>query len=354
MMRAIQELDSFKDSLFFDYFKQQPIGFMDIGARGGAHSVVEPLHSFVSYLGFELDQAECDALNADETLKKHWNQFEVLPYALAKEAGLRTLNILSSPNNTSLLKLNEKFVQRYSMHPDKWTMVKECELTTTPLDHIMYDLQQGFKQSGEIIKIDTQGTELEILQGARKLLSDRTVCIVAEAEFFQLYKEQNVFSDMDQYLRTLGFSFYGFLTQHTRSRRALNKKTNLGKERLFYADVVFFKDPFANDIQLSQRQYYILLFSALLTGYYDFALEIAASKQLNLPPQELNYVKQVVNILSYVDPHETAEKLNKLVQQVNRNKESANVLLGKFIDSLGFPDFEDMVLPALQYVESVG
>ena len=337
--KITQEI-GFKDSYFYNYFINDPIGFIDVGARGGSHSLVEPLHTHVSFLGFEPDLEECDQLNQDAALKEYWNQFKVLPNALSNDYSQRTLNILSAATNSSLLEPNSTFVDRYKM-AQKWTITKKFPVATVPLDHVMFDLNLGFEYSGEIIKLDTQGTEYEIIEGARRLLSEKTVCVVTEVEFFSIYQGQKLFSDVEVYLRELGFSFYGFLTMHTRSQKTLNKKTNLGKERLFYADAVFFKDPLSTPVTLNERSLNVLLFSAILTGFYDFAIELATSPLLKLPESELNLVCGLIETVSYVSPEATEQQLQALVKNVSSSQASTNVLVGKFIDKIAFPDFED-------------
>ncbi len=339
----ILTVDALKNTFFDAYFKKDPIGFIDVGARDGSHSLVEPLHSYVSFLGFEPDLEECDQLNANQKLKAFWSQFQILPNALSNAHAQRTLNILSAPTNSSLLEPNSTFINRYKM-ASKWTITKTFDVDTVPLDHVIYDLKLGFNNSGEIIKLDTQGTEYEILEGSSRLLSEKTVCVVTEVEFFSIYEGQKLFSDIEIYLRNLGFSFYGFLTLHTRSKKSLNKKTNLGKERLFYADAVFFKDPLSTNVTLNSRQSTILLFSAILTGFFDFALELAASPLLNLAAAELETIQKLVETISFVNPDKTEQQLQILLKKVTENKESTNVLVGKFIDTISFPDFEDYAI----------
>jgi FkbM family methyltransferase len=331
---------AFKKTVFDAYFKENPIGFMDVGARGGSHSLVEPLHEYVSFLGFEPDPEECDLLNKDDSLKKFWHQFEILPHALGDAHGQKFLNILSAATNSSLLVPNPVFVDRYKM-TEKWSIIKKIPVDLSPLDHVMFDLNLGFENSGEIIKLDTQGTEYEILVGAKKLLSERTVCVVTEVEFFEIYQDQKLFSDVELFLRQLGFSFYGFLTLHTRSQKKLNKKTHMGKERLFYADAVFFKDPLSKAVTLSQRQYRVLLCSAILTGFYDFALELISSPVLNFNAAEQAQMQKFVEEQAFVNPENTKSNLKSLIEKVTDNSADVNVLLGKFIDKISFPDFED-------------
>jgi FkbM family methyltransferase len=341
MLKAkIIENEYFKNSMFDHYFSTAPIGFIDVGARGGSHAIVESLHTHVSFLGFEPDREECDQLNANAGLNAYWREFKVLPHALSNVCAQRTLNILSSPTNSSLLEPNDIFTNRYNMS-QKWTTIKKFPVDTIPLDHVIYDLGLGLNNSGEVIKLDTQGTEYDILEGAQKLLLEKTVCVITEVEFFQVYKDQKLFSDVELLLRKLGFSFYGFLTQHTRSQKKLNKKTNLGKERLFYADAVFFKDPLSSEVHLTERQCYVLLFSAILTGYFDFALELAASSFFNLPAEELCSINNLISTLSQVNSLDVRKEIHNLMHEISMNQESTNILLGRFIDAIDFPDFED-------------
>lgn len=341
MQAKITNNPHFKNSIFNDYFMNAPIGFIDIGARFGYHSLLDPIHSHVSFLGFEPDLEECDRLNDNQDLKAFWRNFKVLPHALADVHGQSELKILSLANNSSLLDPNPLIIDRYKMN-QKWTVVKTFPLDTVPLDHVLFDLKLGDDYAGEIIKVDTQGTEYEILQGATKTLNERTVCVIAEVEFCHIYKNQKLFSDVEILLREQGFSFYGFLTHHTRSKKSLNKKTHLGRERSFYADAVFFKDPLsAESLNLSSRSLRVLLLSAVITGFYDFALELAASPLLSLSHADIANVNQLIHSVAYLDPAATEEQLSELMGKVNQDKSSTNVLLGKFIDHINFPDFED-------------
>lgn len=58
----------------------------------------------------------------------------------------------------------------------------------------------------ELMKIDTQGSELDILKGAGQLLKT-TRKIVVEVEFKELYLNQPLFEDVDSFLVSKGFKF---------------------------------------------------------------------------------------------------------------------------------------------------
>src|SRR5205823_5272419 len=132
-------------------------------------------------------------------------------------------------------------------------------------------------QFGEFIKLDTQGTEYEILTGAKETLSDRTVALLVEVWYCQVYDSQKLFSDIELFLRSLGFSFYG-ASVHYRSRKFLDKRRHITKERPLWADAVFLKDPLPGGyscVQLTERQVHVLFVCSMLLGFFDFALELA-------------------------------------------------------------------------------
>ena len=61
----------------------------------------------------------------------------------------------------------------------------------------------------DFLKLDTQGTELFILQGAEKYLSDIGILgIFVELEFSPMYQDQPLFAEVDAFLRSKGFSLF--------------------------------------------------------------------------------------------------------------------------------------------------
>src|SRR5258706_1472120 len=116
---------------------QQPLGFVDIGARGGVHDLVSPIAGLTAVLGFEPDEEACEEINrhAGEG-KMPWAQFRLLPVALADREGPATLHLCSAPTNHSLLPINREFVRRYRM--DKFAQVGQVSLVTQTLDAIIF------------------------------------------------------------------------------------------------------------------------------------------------------------------------------------------------------------------------
>ena len=307
----------------------EPIGFVDIGARGGVHPLIEPIAPAVAVLGFEPDQAESARMLADPHLQGRYARVEIEACALADRDGPAVLHEIIAPTNTSLRPTNPVFVKRYDMA--KWHEVGQSQVQTTTLDRVLFEQRAGEPRWGEALKVDTQGTEHEILEGARRTLSERTAFVCVEVSFCELYVGQKLFSEIELLLREFGLSFYGFDHVFSRSKRSLDKTRQWGRERLFQADAYFFRDP--NDPlnvgrPCSERQRIILAAFALLTGFHDFALELLEGSGKDVPG-----LKAAVIAAAVLPAESSAGQARELLEAIEARPQDANVLIGKFVDA---------------------
>jgi len=110
---------------------------------------------------------------------------------LAGVGGRHRLHITSEPTASSLRRPNIAVAKRYENN-STFDVVAESEIECMTL--------ADFAVKNEIahidfIKLDTQGTELEILRGAQGFL-DRVSIIRTEVEFVDLYEGQGLFDDI--------------------------------------------------------------------------------------------------------------------------------------------------------------
>jgi FkbM family methyltransferase len=322
-----------------------PLGFVDVGARGGVHPLVEPIAAHTAVLGFEPAADECARLRAALRASSPWARCEIEPQALAAAPGRAQLHVLSAPTNSSLRPPNGAFTERYDMI--KWREVARDELDVTTLDAVLFGQRAGESFWGEVVKLDTQGTEHEILQGARRTLVERGCAVVCEVSFCELYRGQRLFSEVEILLRRLGFSFYGFSALHQRSQRALDKRAASGRERLLYGDAVFLRDPLPGSALptasvLSPRQLYVVFTAALLLGYGDFALELARATWAE--GAERTRIEALVRRLSASAPERARAAALELADRVTALPELANVTVGRFVDERRWCwDYDDVV-----------
>jgi len=199
----------------------------------------EPFYELLEYFpssriyGFEIEKEVCDKMNL-ESLK----QITYYPYALGKTNEKRKLYITQHPMCSSLYKPNEDLNKLYN-NLEVTKLIKESEIETISLDF--------FAEKYEVIdidfiKIDVQGSELDIFQGATKSLQN-VLQIVCEVEFIPLYENQPLFGDVCNLLKKNDLIFNKFLDLAGRSLKPimLNNNPNLASQHM-WSDAIFIKD----------------------------------------------------------------------------------------------------------------
>jgi len=177
---------------------------LDVGCRWGfAEKFTQNQEQFHIY-GFDPDTQECELLS-----ERYAGQpVTIVPLGLAGHSGRRTLYLTRQPACSSLLEPDPELTNNYP------ALQCASHVSTAQVDTVTLDSWAEENGVGAIdhIKIDTQGTELEILKGgARSLQLVRSLEV--EVEFNPIYLGQPVFSDVDQYLRSQGFVLWK-LTNH--------------------------------------------------------------------------------------------------------------------------------------------
>lgn len=333
----------FSGSATAEMLRDRPLGFVDIGGRGGVHALVHPVAELTEVLLFEPDVDACRALDEEFAQGSPFAGISVRPTGLMDRDGTAPLRIYEAPTNNSCLRTNAAMVDRYAM--DKFRQVGEEEIRVTTLDAILADRTTASRNGAEFLKIDTQGTEFEIIAGGRETIARSTVCVVVEVSFCEIYEGQKLFADVDAALRDLGFSFYGFMSFHCRSRGRLDKRSQVGVERPTQADAVYFKDPLTHPsgvVDLGERQCRAMFVCAILLAYYDFALELAA--KTFAVGEELKDVEALIRSVSALPPEQGEAAVAELAKAVRADPGDANILVGDFVDRRrGFWNYEDVL-----------
>jgi len=269
-------LEAFAGTRLERAFREEPLGFADVGSLGGVHPAVAPLAPLVHALCFEPDPESFAALQAQYANPAPYARVSLEQAALGgeKRSGV-PLYVSVTPTNTSLLEPNARFIERYSA--EKFRLSHASKVDTQTLDAVVFG-GGGGPRAGEFLKLDTQGSEFEILQGARRVLAERTVAVLCEVEFFQVYKDQKTLADITCLLREFGLVLYA-VYPHYRSAGLLDRRRHTTEERLMWADAVFFRDPFDDENQgrgFGTREAQALILAAVALRFFDFALELVA------------------------------------------------------------------------------
>jgi FkbM family methyltransferase len=188
-----------------------------------------------------------------------------LPYAVG-DGGTHTLKICHGAGFASLLQPDEKVLTHFPGFSELGKVVSEIQLVTRRLDDIAEISEL------DLLKIDVQGSELSIFKNGRTRLAT-AMAVHTEISFVALYKDQPVFGDVSQELRSLGFIPHMFA--------AINKKMiapmlgpdpALGLNQLVEADIVFVRNFTKPDEIDSEQLKHLAIIAHHCYGSYDLAM----------------------------------------------------------------------------------
>ena len=208
------------------------IVLVDVGSAGGLKGRWAPARSVVSAILFEpRDGGEPTRQGRDI----------LYPVALGAKAGRASLNITRLPNMSSTLQPNQELLDSFRKKRQHTQIIDSIDVPMDTLDAVI--TRDG--RHVDALKIDTQGSELDILEGARGCLSSSCLLAEVEVSFFERYRGQPLFRDIEAYMVDLEFELID-LYRPKRYRR-LNSldvgNFSLGggqrAGRLAYADAFF-------------------------------------------------------------------------------------------------------------------
>jgi len=327
-LNSISDDSTFQSTKLYNNFVKNPIGFVDIGAAGGVHSLMRPVASITNCLCFDASQRAAEELQSKGN--NIYSNFTVYNNAVAGKNGPADFYLTESEVNSSLLKPKEELVIRYNKQG-----MKVKEITTVAartLDSIIGDDSKKYDNPGEIIKLDCQGAEHEILKASPETLAQQCMTIWCEVLFFQVYKNQKTFPDVDKFLCSKGFVLYGLYPKYV-SKKLLDRTKYETNERLMWADALYLKDPLEQKnahTSFTERQIDVLIISALLTGFFDYALEIIAAYKDDAIEQKK--LLKLTRLLAQGEKTKIESSARQLIKKYNKYPEHIFLLTKKFID----------------------
>jgi FkbM family methyltransferase len=275
------------------HFERSPLTLIDIGARGGLQPNWKRAQGHLRLVGFEPDPAEYARLAAAADPRRA----VYINAAVGREAAELTLNVGREGGTSSLLEPNLAFLRRFP-RPERYEVVKRVPIATDRLDVL---LPRNGVDDPDFIKIDTQGAELPILEGARETLAHSIVGVEVEVLFAPLYHGQSAFGDVDALLRGLGFQLFDM--RHSYWKRAAGSRYGGPKGQLVFGDALYLKTEEglaeqlgalgrrstpknADETLAAQRSKLLRALSVcLLYGYVDYAIEILQAQRSILEPE---------------------------------------------------------------------
>lgn len=177
-----------------------PIVVADAGCRWGAASDWRALDPAVRVLAFDADADECARLAA---LQQPGDPVRYVPVALADRTGTATLHVAREPACSSLFP------------PDPVSLRERPELAiveTVRTEEIRVERLDDWLAGGgegplDALKLDVQGAEAAVIEGAGAALADARL-VETEVTFTPMYAGQALFGDVDAALRARGFALW--------------------------------------------------------------------------------------------------------------------------------------------------
>lgn len=180
----------------YEWLKKYEINtIIDVGAAtGNVSSAVGSLFPNAKIYAFEPIEENYRTIKS----KSLQNPIIVEKVAISNKNGRIKFYKNSYLPTSSLLPLED-------VYEHKFPVAKKIQVETITLDSYFKDISLSEKI---FLKIDTQGSELQVLQGAAKLL-EKVSIIHIETNFSDYYIGQCLFGDIYNFLTKLGFVYKG-------------------------------------------------------------------------------------------------------------------------------------------------
>ena len=241
-LKKISIFDNFFFARVAKKLIKDKIVFIDIGAAGGVISRWKKIETQLFSVAFEPDNESFNKLKKNK--KKNNKIFNI---ALSNKKGLKDFYICNDSEKSSFYKPNYELLKNYP-NPKRFDIKKRIKFKVNKLDNI-----GNFKP--DFIKIDTQGSELEILQGSKNNLI-KCIGLEVEVEFQKIYNNQKLFNEVFAFLKKNGFEFIDFSEKTYWNYKDTSK---LG-QNLVFANALFLKnDDLIKKFTNKQIRKYILI-----------------------------------------------------------------------------------------------
>lgn len=204
---------------------------IDVGAMGGVSlRKWKDLLPIMKIIGFEPDAREFCKLKSDNNIK-------YLNCALHNKSECLTLYITKDYGKSSIFKPNMNILSQYEDY-QRFEVIQEEALSSARVKTLDSIINDNYIVDVDFVKLDTQGSELFILQGSQREVIPRVFGIQMEVEFIEMYKNQPLFRDVDGFMEDKDFQLIDLRRVYWKRKDYYNY---VGKGELIFGDALYFK-----------------------------------------------------------------------------------------------------------------
>ncbi len=270
-------LEKFKNflstNIYFDkdLYEKNKINYLDIGSIGELKWPASSIKKeFINIIKFDAQYNENQTKNLDKFNSILWSS------EVEKEFYFNTGN-----QTSSLFKPNYKILNYY---PDieRFDIDYSKKIKTTTLDRVLPN-----NTICDFLKLDVQGSELEILKGVEEKLKDELVGLEIEIHFTEIYKEQPLFSEVDTYIRNkYKLNVWDLNSQYFLFKN-ISKNNFNNKGRLMWADALYLRSVenidewiMKFDEEKAKQKILSLIGVSISYGYFDYVYTLLNKKSI--------------------------------------------------------------------------
>jgi FkbM family methyltransferase len=275
------------------------VSAIDAGARGGMQRHWLDFSSVIELDAFEPDEIACKAQMDAGRKNERW-----YPIALGAATGPGKLYVVNKASSSSVFPPNEIESARYDFAGAR-EVAKVADIHLVALSDFLTEYK---RPRPNLVKLDTQGSELAILSGLKPEDWSELLAVQAEVTFIERYKGEPMFRDVDALMRARGFIMFDLLqvrkyrTAGRRRHYFLRKYLGISRNRrdiscrTVAGDALYFRP--TEEILESGDRHRILKMLVILLAYrcLDEGLWLIeeAGKRAIFPPEETRRLIDVV------------------------------------------------------------
>jgi FkbM family methyltransferase len=171
----------------------EAIVLLDVGASGGIIPRWSPYRADIAFIGVEPDARSLSVLlNSPES--KLFRSYEIIPFGAWNRTGTVGISFTRKPMCSSHFAPNIAFLSRFP-EVERFDIVGSTEVECRMVD----DLLAGSGKSVDFIKLDLEGGELAVIEGATKSI-EGCMGLHVEVCFQSIRDGQPLFGDITNFL----------------------------------------------------------------------------------------------------------------------------------------------------------
>lgn len=282
-LKILTIFDFINNSLFINkiskiFKNNNEINLLDIGSSYDIDPRWKKMKKFINFFGFEPNQ---DLANLFKTRNRDIKNCIIFPFIADKiSLDKKIINICDNPGVSSVLNPNREYLDLFQ-NSERFNIKRIMSIRSASVDSLNIE-------NIDFIKIDTQGSEFEILQGCENTL-DRTLGLEIEVEFQEMYQNQKLFGNIQEFLskKKLYFCDFVYLKRWERHKYS-------GYGQCVFANALFLRQPeYINKNENDKKKILNYLIICLLYNKFDYCKCINLEKNFNV--EEIKKIKKIYN-----------------------------------------------------------